>query len=796
MNIDLKAKPFYLNEEQIDWVNDILASMSTKEKLHQLFCLVLYNDDEAYCRYLGEDIQPGGFMCRVMSAQQCVKAVEYMDRYSRIPQLVAANLEAGGSGMIKEGTNFGKPMQIAATANIENARRLGEICGEEGSAVGGNWAFAPVVDINYNWRNPVTNVRTFGSDINIVTRMGVTYVKELQRHNVAASAKHFPGDGCDERDQHVSLSVNSLSCEEWDNSYGKVYGACIDAGVKTVMVGHILQPAYTRYFAPETKDSDMLPASINKALITGLLRKKLGFNGLVVTDSSVMAGLAAHLSRAQMVPMTIAAGCDMFLFTKNLEEDIFFMEEGYRKGIISEERLNEAVTRILALKASLGLPEKREEGTLIPVEEEAEKRLGSPVYKKWSQECAERSITLVKEEKGIFPITPERFPRVLFCPLDREGNQAEQNTTNGRFCKALEKEGFCVDVFIPRAATEGVMSSVGEMQGRYDLIIYSAAIGAKYQPVSRITWSGPQGANVPTLCHTIPTVFISFDNPYHLIDVPQMRTYINCYAGTQTVIEALLDKMSGKSEFVGISPVDAFCGKWDTRVAFGSPCEALLNTGEEYINKKKIKGLIFDLDGVLISTDYYHYLAWKKLADQMKIPFNEKDNEQLRGVSRMESLEIVLSKKPSLYLSEKEKETLAQEKNDCYREYLKKLTPDDVAKDIRNTLQELRAKGYLLAVGSSSKNAKFILNQTGLTEYFDAIADGNDIQRSKPDPEVFIKAAHFLGLEPDVCAVVEDAEAGLEAAAGAGMLPIAYANACGSAKGKIQLQEFSDLLKL
>lgn len=184
MSIDLKAKPLYLKEEQIAWVKETLASMSTEEKLHHLFCLVLYNDEEDYCRYLGEKIKPGGFMCRVMSTGQCVKAVEYMDKYSRIPLLVAANLEAGGNGMIKEGTNFGKPMQVAATADIENARRLGEICGVEGSAVGGNWAFAPVVDIDYNWRNPVTNVRTFGSDVKTVTEMGVAYVKE---HTAPAS---------------------------------------------------------------------------------------------------------------------------------------------------------------------------------------------------------------------------------------------------------------------------------------------------------------------------------------------------------------------------------------------------------------------------------------------------------------------------------------------------------------------------------------------------------------------------------------------------------------------------------
>jgi beta-phosphoglucomutase len=208
-----------------------------------------------------------------------------------------------------------------------------------------------------------------------------------------------------------------------------------------------------------------------------------------------------------------------------------------------------------------------------------------------------------------------------------------------------------------------------------------------------------------------------------------------------------------------------------------------------------IKGIIFDLDGVLISTDKFHYLAWKQLADKLGIPFSEKDNEQLRGVSRMESLELVLKNDPSVKLTEEEKIAAATEKNDCYREYLKTMTPDDVSAEVRETLTALHNKGYKLSVGSSSKNARFILSQTDLTRYFDAIADGNDIKNSKPDPEVFLTAASFLGLEPEVCAVVEDAEAGLEAAVAAGMLPVAYASAYGSKLGKVQLAKFSDLSK-
>jgi len=211
---------------------------------------------------------------------------------------------------------------------------------------------------------------------------------------------------------------------------------------------------------------------------------------------------------------------------------------------------------------------------------------------------------------------------------------------------------------------------------------------------------------------------------------------------------------------------------------------------------KNIKGLIFDLDGVLLSTDHFHYLAWKKLADRLGIEFTEKDNERLRGVSRMESLEIILSLDPLVKLSEDEKVAVATEKNEHYREYLKTMTPTDVSDEVRETLASLRKKGYTLAVGSSSKNTRFILERTALTDCFDAIADGNDIKNSKPDPEVFLKAAEFVGLDASVCAVIEDAEAGLEAANAAKMVAIAYASAYGSKLGDVQLEKFSDLDRL
>ena len=216
---------------------------------------------------------------------------------------------------------------------------------------------------------------------------------------------------------------------------------------------------------------------------------------------------------------------------------------------------------------------------------------------------------------------------------------------------------------------------------------------------------------------------------------------------------------------------------------------------EELRVEKKLSGLIFDLDGVLVYTDHYHFLAWKQIADEMGILFDEKINDRLRGVSRMQSLEIILENYRGPVLTEAEKEDVAERKNRIYRSYLQSMAPGDVSEEVRNTLRILRQRGYALAVGSSSKNAEFILERTGIRKMFDAVADGNQITRSKPDPEVFLLAANLLHCRPGDCAVVEDAEAGIDAAKAGGMTAIAMGMAASYPKADVRLGTFSDLLR-
>ena len=207
----------------------------------------------------------------------------------------------------------------------------------------------------------------------------------------------------------------------------------------------------------------------------------------------------------------------------------------------------------------------------------------------------------------------------------------------------------------------------------------------------------------------------------------------------------------------------------------------------------KFQAVIFDLDGVICFTDEYHYRAWKAMADSLGIPFDRTVNNRLRGVSRMASLEIILEKYAGPALDDAQKAALAQQKNDIYRASLAEMSHKDLSDEVRQTLDALRAMGLKLAIGSSSKNTPFILGQIGLGGYFDAVSDGNNITRSKPDPEVFVKAAQMLGIAPEHCLVVEDAVSGAQAGHAGGMRVACLGDAALNGAGDWNMQSIREL---
>ncbi|MCM3725785.1 glycoside hydrolase family 3 protein [Neobacillus cucumis] len=563
----LKNKPFFLSDKDIEWVEETLQSMTLHEKVGQLFCPIGSSDIKQDLEAFIAEYHPGGIMYRPDTGAKMQETHRLLQELSPVPLLISANLEAGGNGIATDGTYFGKQMQVAATDNEDMAYKLGLVAGREGRAAGCNWAFAPIVDIDMNYRNPITNVRTYGSDPIRVAQMSKAFMKGIHESGLAAAVKHFPGDGVDDRDQHLLSSVNTLSIEEWDQTFGMVYQEMIDSGAKSIMAGHIMLPEYSKTLLPGIEDEQIKPATLAPEILNGLLREKLGFNGLIVTDATPMLGFTASERREIAVPKAIASGCDMFLFNRNIKEDYEFMLKGIKTGILTLERVDEAVTRILALKASLGLHIQKEMGTLVPGEADLSV-LQCGEHKDWARECADQSVTLVKDTQKLLPINVDQHKRVrLYVLGDQEGGLKEGGSVTNPFIDSLENAGFQVELYNDKQVNfPELFMSVNDFKAKYDLIIYVANLEtASNQTTVRINWQQPLNANAPWFVKDIPTLFISVANPFHLQDVPMVKTYINAYSSNEFVVEAIVDKILGKSEFKGKSPVDPFCGKWDTR---------------------------------------------------------------------------------------------------------------------------------------------------------------------------------------------------------------------------------------
>lgn len=561
---DLTAKPFYLNKSQTEWVKNTFNSMTHEEKIAQLFCPIVFTKDEDELNKLIASHPIGGVLYREGPGEEIRRAQEVLQKASKIPLLTASNLEYGGNGSAIEGTYFGRQMLISATEDKANAYRMGKVCGAEGAAVGVNWSFAPVVDTDKNYHNPITNVRTWGDDPETVISFSKEYMRGCEEEGVACCIKHFPGDGIDERDQHLVTSVNTLSCAEWDRTYGHIYKELIESGAKTLMAVHIALPAYEEFYDGCPIDH-ITPASLSKNLLNKLLREKLGYNGLIVTDATPMVGFCSAMERREAVPTAIENGCDMFLFNRDMEEDFRYMEEGYRNGLLSEERLNEAVMRILATKASMGLPEKQREGKLVPPHE-ALSILNNSEFDSWARETAEEGVTLVKDRGDLLPLDPVKHHRILLEILgDFESNERVKNS----FINHLTDEGFEVTLYKNEGPAEVMTDSVEKLRSEFDLVMYVANIEtASNHTTARINWHTMfgLGRNMPWMVHELPVIFISVGNPYHLLDAPMVKTYINGYCNSEYVISAIIEKIMGRSEFTGKSPVDAFCGRMDTRL--------------------------------------------------------------------------------------------------------------------------------------------------------------------------------------------------------------------------------------
>ncbi|MGR9078538.1 glycoside hydrolase family 3 protein [Rhizobium leguminosarum] len=553
---ELRKAPFNLDDAAISWLHDTYASLDLDDKIGQLFTLIMIGTDEEDFKRIAS-LRPGGvtrFFTADLEFER--RIISDLVAKSKVPPIISADLE-GSRHSFAFGTPVLGQLGLAAVDDVQATEKSSEILAREGRAMGVRWSFTPVIDINTAFRSPIVGTRSYGSDVNKIERHAVAHVHGLQRHGVAATAKHWPGEGYDDRDQHLVTTTNPLSMDEWKETFGRLYRTLITEGVLAIMSGHISLPAYVRSKIPDAGLEAFRPASVSRLLNVDLLRDELGFNGIIVSDATPMGGLSAWGHHLDTLPDIIANGCDMILFSDEPEEDMAAVKAAVEDGRITPERLEQAVLRVLALKAHLKLFQPSD---VLPDAAEARHLLAHPDNVAASREYIGRSPTLVKDVNGIFPLDPAKTKRVL---LDDGGiiHPLMPQPLEFLLPALLRKEGFEVTIDRP---------DIVPTPDDFDLVLY--ALGDESLLVRGrifVDWHRMGGGGLFKAMYrpwtNIPSVMISFGHPYHLYDAPRVPAYINAYSTMDSVQEAVVDCMLGRKPFLGTNPVDPFCGLEDAR---------------------------------------------------------------------------------------------------------------------------------------------------------------------------------------------------------------------------------------
>lgn len=571
--VDLRAVPYSLDDARIAWVEETLAGLTLEQKVGQLFVNLFHFGEDTFSGNVGSNAEIlekygiGGARYHGGTAAQVQELINSLQATSRIPLLVAANCESGGNGACTDGTYIATGAQCDAARSDEVSYRTGLVSGREAGPLGVNVIFAPIVDILTNWRNTIVNTRAHGTTAERVIASTGAKARGIRDagEDIAVCIKHFPGDGTEERDQHLVLGVNELSPEEWDASFGEVYRHHIDAGVEMVMAGHIALPAYSKLPDPSLTDVDVMPATLAPELLQDLLKTRLGFNGVVITDASHMLGMTSAMRRQDYVPRAIASGCDMFLFFNDMAEDVGFMVDGVRNGVITTERLDDAVRRVLGLKAKLNLPSKQAAGTLQRSSGDLGV-IGCDQHLRWQAEAADAAITLVKNTLDQLPIRPETHRRIRLYYLDTEGGGIYESSPKARetFVAELEKRGFEVTLNDGSSRVKGATLTYRDEVDA--AIVVANIVGYAAENNYRIRWKTPMSTDCPWYVHEVPTVMVSLNYTTHLHDATMVKAYVNAYHDNDQTIRLVVDKLMGDSAFRGSYNDLVWTEKWQAKL--------------------------------------------------------------------------------------------------------------------------------------------------------------------------------------------------------------------------------------
>lgn len=524
---------------------DIIKKMSLREKIQQTVVVLMEKGKKI-------EISPGAafFFGQIITEADNTGINELRgyvkDLYDlcKIPPLITSDFENGCGSMVRGLTSLPYLMSLGATDDEGLAYDYGKATALEARTVGANWTFSPVCDLNINFRNPLVNNRSLTDNPELACKMLPNVIKGMQEGGIAACVKHFPGDGVDYRDQHLTPTANSLSIEEWNKSFGKVYKKLFSSGVMSVMAGHIAFPAYPQMLSE--KFSLPLPATLNKALITDLLKGELGFKGVVVTDALDMGGYAGwYETREQSEIESFKAGCDMMLWPSDRYVDN--LEKAIKYGEVSKERLDDAVSRILSVKEKLGLLSDNYNPFYDMTGAERQ------FVKATQSKCAEKCLTLICDREGHFPIDTKKVHKIgINVVTEHPPVKTEAIVLKEEF----EKRGFEVEY------TDSGFYGNKELNRFYsenDLIIY-AFFSRPFRPMGFIDFTSGRAVQIKNaFCPPYAmqkTAFVSFGSPYIGKQYFQRAgTYVNAYSMLECEGIAFVKAACGEIEFNGKSPV-------------------------------------------------------------------------------------------------------------------------------------------------------------------------------------------------------------------------------------------------
>ena len=570
-----KFKPYshHASPEALNWADKELRKMSLDEKIGQLICAAvnatfLNQDSEAFkaLRHQVVDNHVGGIILFRGPVYESVVLVNRMQQLAKHPLLISADLEAGSGMRFDDTVNFPWNMAIAATGNPDYARREGELTAREARAMGVQQIYAPVADVNNNAANPVINVRSYGEDPTDVAKFVAAFVEGAQRGGVIATAKHFPGHGDTATDSHRGLPEIDVTRERLNSVELVPFRAAVNAGVGAVMDGHIGLPLIdSTVISPLPRDLKLRPIDTDEngeivnakgtmpttlsPVMNGILRNDLHFDGLIVTDAMSMSGLTLYFTQEEASVRALEAGADLLLKPADPDASLRGVRDAVKSGRLTEQRLEQSARKVLAAKYDLGLVQQR----LTPLDE-IDRVVAGKQAVALSEEIAEHAITLVRNDAKLLPMQITPAKRIFNLAITNGDDRLWIAQT---FVGTMARAGVKIETIVldDRSADAEVKKAL-DYAGKADIVIVSMYGRVRTGQARSVALPEPGMKALNELIdHTAPLIGISFGNPYLLLSVPKLQTYLVAYGDMPSLQEAAAEGLAGKIEITGRLPI-------------------------------------------------------------------------------------------------------------------------------------------------------------------------------------------------------------------------------------------------